>query len=126
MPIVTLDDIFVVILMKNLKDGATRASYSVLCNFFDDLRRDPKDWASDQVKAVLDRVFPDDVDHMMTRVFGLSDGCSFKGEVGDDSCYMNEQQASRAKEYYDSLAQEDKDSLDEIARRYGELLGRWK
>jgi hypothetical protein len=119
---VTLDDIFVIMLVKNLKDGKTRANYQMLKEFFEELRLDPKEWASDQVKKVLNLVWAEDVDHMMTRVFGLSGLCSFKAEIGDDSCYMNERQAREAVKYYDRLGQEDKDSLDEIARRYRELL----
>lgn len=122
---VTLDDIFVIMLVRNLKDGKTRANYQMLKEFFEELRRDSKAWATDQVKDILNLVWADDVDHMMTRVLGLSGLCSFKAEVGgDDSCYMNERQVGEAVKCYDRLGQEDKDSLDEIARRYGECLAR--
>lgn len=119
--LVTLDDIFEVMLALNIKDGRIRANYQILKEFFAELRRDSRDWASDQVKYVLNLIESRDVDHMMTRVFGFGGG-TFVAEVGEDFYYMKPEQVRSVTRYYDGLAQDDKDSLAEIARRYGERL----
>ena len=121
---VTLDDIFIFMLVKNLKDSRVRANYQMLKEFFKELRFDPKEWASVQVREVLNRVCDDDIDHMLTRVLGLSGLCFFNVEIGNDFCHMNEQQVSIAIKYYDCLEREDKFSFDEITRRYNEQLAR--
>ena len=121
---VTLDDIFVIMLTKNLKNSRVRASYQILKEFFNELRFDPKEWASVQVREVLNQVCDDDIDHMLTRVLGLSGLCSFNVELGNDFCHMNEQQIGRAVKYYDRLGAEDRLSFDEITKRYGARLAR--
>jgi hypothetical protein len=120
---VTLDDIMTVMLIKNLnKQKEVWANYQSFKDFFTALKEDPKEWATKQVRDIInDLSIVPDIDHCMTRVSGLSGVFSYYAYVGSSYWRINASVKDSLR-FYRRMRLQDRSSLDEISRRYGEHL----